>query len=101
MPNWLLESNHAISPDGKAAIYSSKFDGNRISIGTQANTKIGTGGSGFFDIQTNDPSGVKLSWISDKVALIEYPKNSEIQRKEDSTFFGGRTIILNYKIKNN
>lgn len=101
MPNWLLKSNHAISPDGKVAIYSSKLDENGISIGTWINTEIGSGGAGVFDIKTTDSSGVNLSWITDKMALIEYPRNSEIIRKEDSSFFAERTIIFSYKIKNN
>lgn len=99
MPRWIEEKKHAVSPDGKAVIYETILDGNQISVGTWVNSSSGSGGAGVFNIQSRDSSGVKLSWISDSTVLIEYPADSRIIRKEDSSFFAGRTINVKYKTK--
>jgi hypothetical protein len=99
MPTWLKESNHSISPDGNAAIYSYNLDNNRISVSTWINSTISSGGCGFFDIETYNNSGVKLSWISESNAQIEYPADAKILKQEDSCFFAGRIIKFYYKVK--
>jgi len=99
MPSWIKETYHAISPDGKAALYESIINGNNVSVGTWVIADIGSGGAGVFDIQTPDSSGVNLSWLSESTALVKYPQDAKIIRQEDSTFFAGRTIYLNYSVK--
>lgn len=100
MPNWLIETNHSISPDGRAAIYSVYNTENKTTVvATWVCSKFTSGGAGIFDIKTSDSSKIVLSWLSDSIAMIEYPANFEIIRQEDSTYFFGRTIKVKYKIK--
>jgi len=100
MPHWIAETNHAISPDGKAVIYESNLGGNRISATTWVKSTISSGGGGIFDIITNDTNGLKITWVSESKALIEYPADSKIIRQEFSTYFLGRTITIDYKTRN-
>lgn len=100
MPGWLHKTNHAISPDGKAAIYSSNNENNVISVSTWVNTTMGSGGAGVFNFKSLDKTEVGLIWISDNIAQIEYPVDSEIIRQEYSTYFAGRTIQFKYKQRN-
>ncbi len=93
MPDWLLEADHAISPDGKAAIFQVQ-DGNRVSVSTWVISDYGGGGGGVFDITASAAADVKLSWLSDSTAQIVYPHDAEVLRQEDSSYFAGRVVFI-------
>jgi len=97
MPNWVLQSNHSISPDGNAAIYSSPTEFGEIRGGIWFTSRIASGGAGLFTIKTNDTSSIELSWLSDSVALIQYPWEADLLRKEDSAFYFGRVVRFKYQ----
>lgn len=101
----IAERPHAKSPDGKAYIYQSKsflIDG-RYHAGIVSYVSVNgqAGGAGLFDFKSDNPDVfVSMYWTSDSTAVIEYPPNIEIIRKEERSFFLGRTIYLKYLEKN-
>ncbi|MCF8297418.1 MAG: hypothetical protein K9J13_07755 [Saprospiraceae bacterium] len=101
-PDWIIKSNHAISPDGNAYIYQSSFvenDSVRISIATWIKTSVGNGGAGILDLIYSSDQQLELSWESDSIAKIKYPKNARIIRMENSSYFGGRETNIKYETK--
>jgi hypothetical protein len=95
-PEWLMQSQHSISPDGKAALYIHSGDSTRVSIASWFTTSIGDGGAGVFDLYTDSMESIELIWHSDSLAEIKYPSLSTIIRKESRVFFGGRNLHLIY-----
>ena len=91
------------SPDGKAIIYQSNYEENKItsiSLTAWIETGFMNGGAGIFDIKNYRLDTVRVSWTSDTSAIIEYPKTASVIRKEAKTYFAGRTIHLTYKAIN-
>lgn len=88
------------SPDGKAIIYQSNYEENKItsiSFETWIETGFMNGGGGIFDIKNYRLDTIRVSWTSDTSAIIEYPKTASVIRRESKTYFAGRTIHLTYK----
>jgi hypothetical protein len=99
-PNWITNSNHAVSPDGNAYIYQSSFSENdsiRISVATWIQTSIETGGAGILDIISDTDLNLEMNWQTDSTIVIKIPVNTRILRIEKSTFFGGRSTSIEYQ----
>lgn len=98
-PEWLLNNPHAISPDGKAALYIHTADSGRISVASWVHTDMATGGAGIFDLICPSNKEINLRWISDSLAEITYPRDARVIRQEFNSFFGGRSFQLRYTTK--
>jgi len=98
-PDWLLKRPHAISPDGKAAVYQNLNNQNnryKISVSTWVLGPWAAGGSGVFDYYYPSPAEAMLRWVDDSTVVIRYPEDAEIIRQERQTYFMGRhtNIVL-------
>lgn len=99
IPDWVKETKHELSPDGRVLIYEKRLEGNHIAVGSWFQSNFIEGGTGIFDIRTNDTSGTNIIWLNESVVLIEYPGDSEIIGKADSSYFAGRTVYMEYQVK--
>lgn len=100
-PDWLLNSHHAVAPDGLAYLYQHSLetgDSVQISVGTYV-LQPAAGGAGIFDIMAPIDTELDFRWLSDSVALIRYPANARVMRQTPTSQFFQRITSFRYEVE--